>query len=410
MALFDFLSDPNRATRLATFLQGFAGAAGQAGAQGADTLSGIAFGFAGGNQAIKQAELLAEQKEDRRVRRGLLDFQLQDAQRKSDAAARRESALAGVNFGDGIDETERGALAQIAANEGDFSLVNSLFKTEGPEFRVVGNRLLELPSESGGTPRVAFTAPESGGKPSAAQEKIARLTEQALPLVEGDPVAARGVAIAVADGRIVAARDPATGDITGFRDVFTGEFLDRGALQAVGFAGKTPPAPEQPPVDVSQPEVDLSEATGLIEQGFKSLVNFGVGAITGSAPFQEQEAAVAALNELNNTTLIELSREVSGRPPVFTQERIEKTLPGQFDTEPRAKAKADQVVRRLDEKIQLLQRLLDDPTIPVKTKTDARAQLPALQSLQTRWRAILEAENAEVRGMSDEELLKELGE
>lgn len=221
-------------------------------------------------------------------------------------------------------------------------------------------------------------------KNSAAEEQIQRLVEIGIP---------RDLAIGITDGRYVLSRDPTTGAAT---------VIDM--ANAPALVGQqptvTPPlgdeaiteTPLPPPASAMPDNVDYSAATGT-EGMVKNLANtaaeiLGLGLISPN-----NERATQALKSLSRQTMIELAKDVGGRPSNFLMEQIQDltTSPNSpFQGPGRSADRLNQMRAFVDQKTRENADVIANAHLYTPAQVaDARANMATLETLRADYDVVI---------------------
>jgi hypothetical protein len=143
----------------------------------------------------------------------------------------------------------------------------------------------------------------------------------------------------------------------------------------------------------------LEEATGA-SQAWKGVINFGSGILTGDDWLPQETEASTRLNNLRRDSMGVLAKQInSSRPSNFTQQQILNTLPGSWDTDPRAREKAQQTVQMLDTRIEAAQEVINnEQQYAPETVGQAKALISDLRRLRQRWTQFMGAGQGQQSG------------
>ena len=207
-------------------------------------------------------------------------------------------------------------------------------------------------------------------KPSAAEDQISRLMETGID---------RETAIGIADGRITTTRDPITGEAQ-LIDKATGRIITGPPKPSVSIPAGPQPTPVQQP---SMPgDTDFSTATGASGFAQQSL-NTLFDAVGAELPYQNNETATQAMENLKTQTMVALAAGVPGRPSNFLLEQFQAMAaePNSFFQGPgRTREKLNQTRAFIGQAMALNQGLLSSNVSPT-TKSEAEANIATLQQL-----------------------------
>jgi hypothetical protein len=201
--------------------------------------------------------------------------------------------------------------------------------------------------------------------------------------IDRDPVTRRAQVIDKATGKVVGSQGQASGGQSGGYSYGAPSAMPRaGQRQQQGQAGGQQ-AQGQPSAQAGAP---LEEATGA-SQAWKGVVNFGSGILTGDDWLPQETEASTRLNNLRRDSMGVLAKQInSSRPSNFTQQQILNTLPGSWDTDPRAREKAQQTVQMLDTRIEAAQEVINNERqYAPDTVGQAKALISDLRRLRQRW-------------------------
>jgi hypothetical protein len=196
--------------------------------------------------------------------------------------------------------------------------------------------------------------------------------------IDRDPVTRRAQVIDKATGNIVGRQGQGGGGQSGGYNFGAPSSMPQGQQQgqAGGQASAQPQGGGAP----------LEEATGA-SQAWKGVVNFGSGILTGDDWLPQETEASTRLDNLRRDSMGVLAKQInSSRPSNFTQQQILKTLPGTWDTDPRAREKAQQTVQMLDTRIEAAQEVINnEQQYAPETVGQAKALISDLRRLRQRW-------------------------
>ena len=138
------------------------------------------------------------------------------------------------------------------------------------------------------------------------------------------------------------------------------------------------------PADLGIPRVDPTEAAG-IGGLLKNAVNVVGDAFGAGQAFPEAEEARNALKTINTATVLRLTADINGRPPVFSQEQVAALTPKPNEIltgGERVRGQLQQLQGFVSSEIRRLDSLLADPSLLSPTDVSAirqrRAELDQL--------------------------------
>jgi hypothetical protein len=246
---------------------------------------------------------------------------------------------------------------------------------------------------------------EAGANESAAEERIARMTENLMATGDFvDPADARAIAVGIVDGRLQTSRHPVTGELQVI-DLATG----KPAYSASGNAAE--------PGAMSNSSNDASDASGdpLVntifggeqfgEQYPRANEAFGVGgAVTGlvntagdalgvGAPYPEVQQTQADFAVLRENLLNDVASAYPRQPPSWLMQEIRSLTPAAgsaFEGTGAAQTKLTALGRHLATELRTTQEALQRQLSP-QNRQELEARLAGLQSGLARLQTALDA-------------------
>jgi len=223
--------------------------------------------------------------------------------------------------------------------------------------------------------------PAATGESSAAEDRIARVTENLMATgTVIDPAEARNVAVAIVDGRYRADRDPITREVT-IVDMATGMPVYGGTRQTAQAAEPTPPQESQ----FGEAFADPTHAFGASGFGAR-VVNQAADSLNLDQPFPETAATQRDFAVLKENLLNDIASAYNRQPPSWLLQEIRELTPSAgslLEGPATARSKLEALGRQMEGQLQAAEETLARPLSPSE-RLEAEGQKAGLQQALAR--------------------------